>query len=109
MIADSSELRSICRLALHMRRPLTEIASWPARQVRVMEKFMQRESTPEQRLEILLARVTCDFFDFSSTRGSPRSEMTRYLPFLRAWEQQAPRLTDERYSDLDREILGKLR
>lgn len=91
-----------------MRRPLVEVASWPAREVRVLEKFMARESTPEQRLEILVARVACDYFDFNSVRGSPRRDIIPYLPFIKAWEKSV-NLADERYSDLDREILGKLR
>jgi hypothetical protein len=48
--------------------------------------------------------------NFLSAQGSARVKLQDFLLFERAWDDDPfERLTDDRYSDLDREIFGKLR
>lgn len=78
--------------------------------MRLIEKFLSREPTEGDRLEILLAHVATTFLNFQSAQGSPQATIDQFLLFRDPWAKTIDELlADERYSDLDREIFRKLR
>lgn len=40
------------------RRPLHEVAAWPAWEVEVLEQFLAREPAPDQRIEVAIAQLS---------------------------------------------------
>lgn len=98
------------RLAVLFRRPLHEVATWPSNEVRLLQQYLYREPDEGTRLEYTLARVAAQFMNFLSARGSPRVKIEDFLLFAEPWKDDPfERLSDDRYTDLDREIFGKLR
>lgn len=88
------------------RRPVHEVATWPAAEMDLIESFLAREPAPDQRVEIAVARM-CELFANAWCRSDgPRVSVMDFLPFLDAWKPSL--LTDPRYSEADREVLRVL-
>lgn len=92
------------------RRPVHEVAGWPAREVDLIETFIAREPPPDARMEIAIARL-CELFVKAWSSDKRQVSLMEFLPFLKAWN--APELdrliNDARYSDVDREVLKVLK
>jgi hypothetical protein len=98
------------RLAVLFRRPVREIADWPAWEVRLIEKFLAREPSAEDRVEIALAHIAAVYFNSQSRQGAPQIKTSDLLLFMDPWQADPlANFADERYSDLDREIFGQLK
>jgi hypothetical protein len=95
-------------LAVLFRRPVREIAAWPAWEVRLLEEFLVKEPAGIERLEILAARFAAQYFNFHSSDASAKYETTDFLHFHHAFRQTHPDLKDGRYSELDLEVFAAL-
>lgn len=92
---------------LFRRRP-SEVASWPAWEVRLLEQYLGKQPAAEDRLELALARLTAIYINCHLREGAKPSETTDYLPYLDPWPMPEDVGTG-RYSALDMEILGALK
>lgn len=84
------------------RRPVREIAAWPAWEVRLLEEYLDKEPAAEDRNELALAKLCALTWNANRGKDQPVKEMKDYLPFLDPWPQE------DRYSDLDRQMLKAL-
>lgn len=62
-----------------MRTPLAEILRWPDWQVDAYAAFMEREPTPDQRIEILLAKLASRIFNVTRAAGASATEARDFL------------------------------
>jgi hypothetical protein len=92
------------------RRPVREVAKWPAWEVRLLEEFLRREPDPGTRIEYTLAGFAANYFNSHARAGSPRLKLTDFLLFDQAWSKEFDEasFSSDRYSDLDREIFSNL-
>lgn len=97
----------MCRLAVYFRRPLHEVAKWDAAEIRLLQAFIAREPPAEERLDIAIAGLRCLLSNYLRPAGRAPFRLLDFLPFHDPWKP-APVAADERYSDLDREIISAL-
>lgn len=73
------------------RRPLHEIAAWPEVEVRLLEHYLAKQPTPEERIEISLAQLNANFINANTdpALGRPPVELESQLRFHRVWEREA--------------------
>lgn len=87
---------------MHYRRPVREIASWPAWEVRLLDEFLDKQPAAEDRIEIAIATLCALFFNANRGKAQASRQMKDYLPFLDPWPLPG------RYSDVDREVMKAL-
>jgi len=86
------------------RRPLSEIARWPAWELDLLEHYLAREPAPEERIEVSLANLMLMYATVNGKQGAAQKKVTDFLPYLKAWPQPA----DGRYNPVDMEVLQEL-
>lgn len=62
-----------------LRTPLAEILAWPAWHADAYRAFLEREPPPEQRIELILARIGARVFNATRGQGQPAFESTEFL------------------------------
>lgn len=95
------------RLAVVFRRPVQEIARWPAREVSLIEAFLAREPAAEARVEVAVARLAELMVMLWAAKG-PRQSLKDFLPYLSVWDSTVELAKSDRYSPLDREVFSVL-
>lgn len=93
------------------RRPVHEVAGWPAHEVDLIETFIAREPPPDVRTEIAVARL-CELFVKAWSSDNKRAiSIMDFLPFTKTWEAPAVEqlINDARYNDVDREVIKALK
>lgn len=65
------------------RRPVREIASWPAWEVELLEHYLARQPAPEQRIEIALAQLSAMYANrHRDPQKQPKPvEPMQFMPF----------------------------
>lgn len=66
--------------------------------------FLAREPAPEQRVEIILARLCAMFATVHGKAGGAPSTAKDFLLYLDAWKESLA--DDPRYNEVDREVLS---
>lgn len=91
-----------CRLAVIFRRPVREIASWPAWEVRLLDRYLEKQPAAEERIEIGVATMCALFFNANRGIGQSARRLKDFLPFYEPWPMPG------RYSEIDREVMEAL-
>lgn len=86
------------------RRPLREVAGWPAVEIDLLEHYLARQPAPEDRIEIAVATLCSLFVNANRAAGSPAMNPTDFLPYLNPFVTAQA----DRYSDVDRSIMAGL-
>jgi hypothetical protein len=95
-------------LAVLFRRRPSEIAAWPASEVRLLEHYLAKQPAPEERVELILARLTSIYINAHLKEGAKPSEPIEHLRFLDPWPEPMD-VGVGRYSALDLEIMRGLK
>ena len=88
-----------------MRKPLHEVLRWPAWIMDVYAEFLQREMPIAERVEILLAELNANYAAVHRREGAAAPNVSDFLRCRDGWADKSPQFSDERYSDVDREIM----
>jgi hypothetical protein len=94
-------------LAVLFRRRPSEVAAWPAWEVRLLEQYLAKQPATADRIEIALARLTATYVNAHLREGAKPVETTDYLAYLDPWPEPVDVGTG-RYSALDLEIMRGL-
>lgn len=78
---------------LFRRRP-SEVAAWPAWEVRLLEQYLAKQPAAEDRIEIAIARLTALFINTKLGPGSKQAETTDYLSYRDPWAGQEQESTE---------------
>lgn len=101
----------MCRLAVLFRRPLHEIAHWPAAEIRLLQAYLHKQPSIEERIEVAMALMRQSMAVRWSPTGARVPEITELLPFHDPWPSEpteAMKADESRYSDVDRSFLARL-
>src|SRR5690606_1614665 len=79
-LADDPGLRRLCRYAFLFRRPLHEVANWPAWHLDLLDEFRAKEPDLLERIELLLAQMTAFYVQTHKRENTPAAKVTDYLP-----------------------------
>lgn len=79
------------------------MAGWPAWELDLIDRFVQKEPSAFDRVEIAIARLTAMYAAYHRPSGARVPKVSDYLPYMNAWP-----IEGGRYSDLDREYLAEL-
>lgn len=85
----------MCRLAAQLGKPLHEVVEWPAWSVQLMQVFLSREPTAEERCEVAVAHASAIYAGANMSRGKPRPKISDFMLFRNAWEQK---IDESRYT-----------
>lgn len=89
------------------RRPVHEIARWPAWEVGLLEEYLAVVPGPDERVEIAIAQFMALYINSKRTSKDQQTyKIDDFLMFRRGWNEEAPEMKTERYSELDMEIMG---
>lgn len=77
---------------------------WPASHVRVIAKFLEREPTPEQRIEVAIAHLTQIYVNAHKKGGQVPIE--KFMLFRNAWKTAA--IQSDRYTAAEKQTLATL-
>lgn len=101
----------MCGLAVTFRRPLHEIALWPAAELQLLAEYLRKRPAAEDRIELALARGQALYMNRHLKEGAQPTTPASFLPYLHPWAE--PDLEeaagDGRYSALDLEIMKGLK
>lgn len=86
------------------RRPLHEVAAWPASDVNLLEHYLAKQPAPEERTEIAVATLCTMYRNAHRADGEPPHEVVKFLPYLDPWSQ--PIVSASRYSEVDRSLMA---
>lgn len=81
------------------RRPLREVAAWPAWEVQVLQHYLAKQPAPEERLEVVLANLSAMFFNAHRGPGKQPLSADQFLFYRDPWPV---------YSDVDKQALAAL-
>jgi hypothetical protein len=90
------------RLAVRFRRPLHEVAEWPAAHVELMQEFLATEPADGDRIEIAIARGIAIYINANRDPKTPAVNPVDFLPYLDPWKAEEKA---GRYSDVDASAL----
>lgn len=63
----------------------SEVAAWPAWEVRLLEQYLAKQPAPEDRIEIAIARLTAVFINTHLKPGAKAVETADLLAFRDPW------------------------
>jgi hypothetical protein len=78
----------LCRLAVLFRRRPSEVAAWPAWEVRLLEQYLAKQPAAEDRIEIAVARLTATYVNAHLREGTKAVETTDYLAYHDPWSKE---------------------
>jgi hypothetical protein len=88
------------------RKPLHEVAQWPAADIGLLESYLARQPAPEERIDIGIAGLRALLVNYLRAPTARTATVRDFLPYFNPWENVAPSANDARYSDLDREVIA---
>jgi hypothetical protein len=90
-----------------MGRPPSEVARWPADDVRLLEHYLAKQPAPIERVEIALARLTAEYVNVHRAKGEELKQPTDFMSFRDPWP--VPTEPEPDYRKANRGFLQKLR
>lgn len=73
---------------------------WPAWELDLVREYLARQPAPEERVEILLARLAAMYATVHAKEGAPPAEPRAFLAYLDPWAEAAAEASG-RYSEAD--------
>jgi hypothetical protein len=95
------------RLAVVMRRPLTEVFAWPDEHVQLLMAYMHKSPPAEERIELAVADLMALNFNINRSPSTPARSGLDFLRFQNPWKAQAA--PDNALSPLELKLKGRLR
>lgn len=92
---------------MFFRRPLHEIALWPAAELQLIRAYLAKRPAPEDRIEALIATGQAMWVNSKQARGAEPTSPADFLPFRDPWAANV-QPNDSRYSDVDRSLMKAL-
>lgn len=89
------------------RRPLHEIALWPAAELQLIRAYLAKRPAAEDRIEALIATGHAMWVNSKQARGTEPTRPADFLPFLDPWAAQITAQAS-RYSETDQSLLRAL-
>lgn len=86
------------RLSLTFKRPIHEVLTWPAWEIRLYANFLRHEPVVEERIEIALAQLSANYATVHRPEGADPARLSDYLMYRDVWDLR----------DLDQQILEDL-
>lgn len=83
----------------------SDIAKWPAWEVRLLEHYLAKQPAAGDRIEIALAQICSMYLAAHQKQGAQQPKVSDFLPYLDPW---AVKLQKGRYSETDISILKAL-
>lgn len=83
----------------------SEVARWPASELRLVEEFLAVEPSAVDRIEIAIAHLHASYVSVHSRKGATPPKVEAFLPYRKSWKDRALAL---RYSEADMEIIKAL-
>lgn len=78
------------------------VLAWPAWELDLVREYLARQPAPEERVEILLARLAAMYATVHAKEGAPAAEPAAFLAYLDPWPQgDAPAPRAGRYTEAD--------
>lgn len=77
----------MCRLAFAFRRPLHELATWPAADLAVLKAYADLRPPTEERIEHALAVLTSIYVNAHAKQGAPTAKPTEFLMHNAPWPE----------------------
>ena len=75
-------------MAAQLKEPLHKVMEWPQWSVDLMQAFLSREPTAEERCEIGMAQHTAIYVGGKIAKGKPRPKVTDFMMFRTVWERK---------------------
>jgi hypothetical protein len=100
-------LQFLCRLSVLYGVPVSEVARWPADEVRLLRHYLAKQPAPIERVEIAIARLTAIWVNAHRDRNAKAVETIDFLPFHSPEWVEAP--ADTPYAAANRGFLQALR
>ena len=97
-------MRRLCRLSVLYRVRLSEVASWPAWEIDLIEHYLAREPAPIERVEVALAHLAAMYHSAHQKQGAPQKKIADFMLYAKAW----PAAIDGRYNEIDMQVLQEL-
>jgi hypothetical protein len=100
----------LCRLAVLFRRPLHEVAQWPAAEIRLVQHYLSKKPSVEERIEIGMARMR-QLILSRWNKDARVPDLTELLDYHDPWPDEpteAMKADESRYSEVDRSFLARL-
>lgn len=83
---------------------LSDVASWPAWELDLLEHYLAREPAPTERVEVALAHLAAMYHSAHLPKGASRKKISDFMLYAKVW----PAAADGRYNDLDMQVLQEL-
>lgn len=89
------------------RRPLHEIALWPAAELELIQAYLEKRPAGEDRIERVIAQGQAIYINRHLKEGTTPRTPADFLPYLDPWAD-AVKADATRYSDVDRAMIKAL-
>lgn len=89
------------------RRPLHEIALWPAAELELIQAYLEKRPAGEERIERALAQGQALYTNRHLQEGAVPRTPSDFLLYLDPWAE-AVKADSTRYSDVDRAMIKAL-
>ncbi len=80
----------MCRLAVLFRRPLHEIATWPAAELQLLRAYLSRRPMVEERIELTIAAGQAAWANARLKDGVAPKSAADFLFFRDDWPEPEP-------------------
>lgn len=89
------------------RRPLHEVAQWPAWEVGLLEAFLAESPGPDERIEVAIAHLTAIYVNCHLAKDATPKTIRDFLIFEK--RENEPKEVEGRYSEVDLQVLSALK
>lgn len=86
----------MCRLAVFFRRPLHEIAAWPAAEIQLISAYMRHRPPTEERIELSIAQGQAMYANRFKKPGDVAAQASDYLTYTKPWPEPVSSFTSDR-------------
>jgi len=93
----------LCELAVYFRRPLHEVALWPAAELELIRTYMVKRPPVEYRVEAAIAIGQAMYANRGKAKGDTLAKPSDFLTYPENWDDTPADTTD--YAKANRETL----